>query len=478
MLEDSGAGVVLTRDGLVSRFSCKAVKSICLDADWERIEAVGGFCAVGSATAEDVAYVLFTSGSTGRPKGVCVPHRAVNRLVVNSDYVQLGTEDVVAQISNCCFDAATFEIWGALLNGSRLVGIERERVLSAESFSAELARHGVTTLFVTTALFNELAHERADIFSELVNVLFGGEECDAGAVRKVMESGGPPQRLLHLYGPTETTTFATWYEVRPGQNWEGRIPIGRPIANTEVYILDGHLNPVPVGVAGEICIGGEGVAKGYLNQPELTEERFVPSPFVRGQRLYRTGDLGRFLPDGNIEFLGRLDDQVKIRGFRIELGEIECLLRHHPSVAAATVIVRQDSHGNKQLVAYVAGTNTPPEANELREFLGKRVPDYMMPAAFVVLDKLPLTDNGKIDLGTCQRRFLTTNEPAMLLHAARPRKSWPRHGLLYFVFRTSEFMMIFLTLAATHSWPRVSFPGYAASLALTSRCACFSRTPQ
>ena len=245
-----------------------------------------------AAEGSEVAYIIYTSGSTGRAKGVCVPHRAVNRLVVNCDYVQLGPEEVVAQISNCCFDAATFEIWGALLNGSRLVGIERERVLSAETFSTELARHGVTTLFVTTALFNELVRERSEIFGQVRNVLFGGEEADPGAVRKVLESGGPPQRLLNVYGPTETTTFATWYEIPAGQNCAGRIPIGRPIANTEIYILDPHLNPVPVGVPGEIWIGGEGVANGYLNQPELTEERFIASPFVSGAEALPHGRPG------------------------------------------------------------------------------------------------------------------------------------------------------------------------------------------
>jgi acyl-coenzyme A synthetase/AMP-(fatty) acid ligase/acyl carrier protein len=344
-----------------------------------------------------VAYVIFTSGSTGKPKGVCVPHRAVNRLVVNCDYVKLGAEDVVAQISNCCFDAATFEIWGALLNGSRLVGIEREDVLSAERFSAELSKHGVTTLFVTTALFNELVHERGDIFRQVRNVLFGGEECDAGAVRRVLE-GGPPQRLLHMYGPTETTTFATWYQIRAEQSCEGRIPIGRPITNTQVYILDDHLDAVPIGVAGEIWIGGDGVASGYLNRPELTAERFIPSPFVSGQKLYLTGDRGRFLPDGNVEFLGRRDEQVKIRGFRIELREIECVLREHPSVAAAVVVVREEE-GDKQVVAYVvlALLGSAPQEAEWREFLRKKLPDYMVPSAFVVLEKLPLTPNGKVD---------------------------------------------------------------------------------
>ena len=403
ILADTDAAALLTRKGLASRFSLDGLKIVCLDGEWEAIESSGDArhqsCAV---EAGDVAYVIFTSGSTGKPKGVCVPHRAVNRLVVNCDYVELGADDVVAQISNCCFDAATFEIWGALLNGSRLVGIELEHLLSPESFSAELVRHGVTTLFLTTALFNELVHERANIFGKLRNVLFGGEEADSGAVRKVLESGGPPQRLVNLYGPTEATTFATWYEIRPGQSWTGRIPIGRPIANTQVYILDGHLNAVPVGMAGEICIGGEGVATGYLNRPELTEERFIASPFAGGRRLYRTGDRGRFLPDGNVEFLGRLDNQVKVRGFRIELGEIEVALASHRALRQAVVCAREsDRDGRqKQLVAYVVlrdeRTNTGNITEELVAFLKQKLPDYMVPSAFVVLEKLPLTNNGKV----------------------------------------------------------------------------------
>ena len=399
MLADTEAAVLLTRKGLAAPFSGSGIKIVCLDGDWETAERLDD-APQRSRAAEsgDVAYVIFTSGSTGKPKGVCVPHRAVNRLVVNCDYVQLDADDVVAQVSNCCFDAATFEIWGALLNGSRLVGIEQEHLLSPESFSVELARRGVTTLFVTTALFNELVYQRPDIFCKVRNVLFGGEECDPGAVRKVLESG-TPERLLHVYGPTETTTFATWYPIPANQSCAGRIPIGRPIANTEIYLLDCHLHPVPVGMAGEIWVGGEGVASGYLNRPELTAERFVPSPFVPGQRLYRTGDLGRFLPDGNIDFLGRLDNQVKIRGFRIELGEIESVLRQHPYVGAAAAVVRENSDGGKQLVAYFVSNSSGsiPDQAELREFVRNKLPAYMLPSAFVVLDRLPLTPNGKID---------------------------------------------------------------------------------
>ena len=396
ILTDIEADVVLTDKALASRFSGVGIKTVCLGERWGPLAAEGGG-AWEPCTAGDLAYILFTSGSTGKPKGVCVPHRGISRLVVNCDYVRLGAEDVVAQISNYCFDAATFEIWGALLNGSRLVGIERERVLFAERLSGELVRHGVTTILLTTAVFNQLVHERPDIFRGVHNVLFGGEECDPGAIKKVLESG-PPQRFLHIYGPTETTTFATWYEISAGESCAGRIPIGRPIANTQVYILDGHLNALPIGAAGEIWIGGEGVATGYLNRPELTAERFIQSPFVSGQRLYRTGDLGRFLPDGNIEFLGRRDHQVKIRGFRIELGEIDCVLRQHPGVAATAVVVREDN-GQKQLVAYfvAAAFDQSPAPSELRDFLRQKLPEYMVPSAFVGLEKLPLTPNGKID---------------------------------------------------------------------------------
>ncbi len=266
MLREAEAAVLLGSGKKVSSVGSEGIRTVKVEEIWQSVPATGGDRgrALQGLSGEDEAYVIFTSGSTGRPKGVCVPHRAVINLVANSDYVQLGAEDVVAQISNCCFDAAVFEIWGALLNGSRLVGIGREEMLSAERFSAQLECHGVTTLFVTTALFNELVHERAEIFGSMRNVLFGGEECDVGAVRRVLQSA-PPQRLLHMYGPTETTTFATWYEIKgPAENYPWRVPIGRPISNTQVYILDEHLEAVPIGVAGEIWIGGEGVAHGYL----------------------------------------------------------------------------------------------------------------------------------------------------------------------------------------------------------------------
>ncbi|HEY5813831.1 MAG TPA: amino acid adenylation domain-containing protein, partial [Terrimicrobiaceae bacterium] len=396
MLRDTEASVLLTHKGLSAAFA-KDVRIVCLDTDWELMRtAAEPVEAVASRDAEDLAYIIYTSGSTGEPKGVCVPQRAIIRLVMSTDYVELGSSDVVPQLSNCCFDAATFEIWGALLNGSRLVGIGLERLLSVELFAEELARHHVTTMFLTTALFNEIVRERPGIFQNVRNVLFGGEECDPEVVRAVLRNGAPA-RLLHVYGPTETTTFASWYQIPSTLNSRVRIPIGRPVANAQIYILDSHHNPTPIGVPGELWIGGDGLAHGYLKRPELTAERFIQSPFEPFQKLYRTGDRARFLPDGNIDFLGRLDNQVKIRGFRIELGEIESVLREHPSVDATVVVVRTDQ-GGKQVVAYVVGAaSSSANEAELREFLHGKLPSYMVPSAIVLLDRLPLTSNGKID---------------------------------------------------------------------------------
>ncbi|TLY18006.1 MAG: amino acid adenylation domain-containing protein, partial [Nitrospirae bacterium] len=301
-----------------------------------------------------LAYVMYTSGSTGAPKGIEIRQRGVSRLVMNTDYVELGPEDRIAQASNTSFDAATFEIWGALLNGAQLVGVSKDVVLSARAYAEEIRRREITTLFLTTALFNELAREAPWMFSGVRQVLFGGEAVKPHWVAQVLREG-KPGRLLHVYGPTETTTFATWYQVEDVQEGTTTVPIGRPIANTRVYVLDGQEEPVPIGMTGELYIGGDGVARGYLNRPELTTERFVEDRFSSetGTRLYRTGDLVRYRADGNLEFLGRADQQVKIRGFRVELEEIETVLRKHPEVREAVVLAREGTMQEKRLVAYL-----------------------------------------------------------------------------------------------------------------------------
>ena len=357
--------------------------------------------------ADNIAYVMYTSGSTGLPKGVAVTHRAIARLVCATNYIALQPDDRIAQASNTSFDAATFEIWGALLHGATLVGISRDVALTPPAFARALSERGITTLFLTTALFNQLAQDMPSVYASLRHVLFGGEAVDPRFVREVLRSG-PPARLLHVYGPTETTTFATWHLVSALAEAATTVPIGGGLSNTTIYVLDARMALVPTGAPGELYIGGAGLARGYWNHPALTAERFVPSPFgPDGARLYRTGDRVRWLGDGTLEFLGRFDNQLKIRGFRIEPGEVEAALRSHPAVKDAVVLGLEDRPGERRLVAYVAGEPEADLAVRLRAYLADRLPHYMVPSAMVVLPAFPLNPNGKVD-----RRALPAPAPA------------------------------------------------------------------
>jgi amino acid adenylation domain-containing protein len=399
MLGDSQAPVLLAQRRLLDKLPEYHGDIICLDTDLQLLSNESECNPPSRATAENLAYVIYTSGSTGKPKGVAVSHRAVNRLLVNTNYVNLQCTDVVAQASNCSFDAATFEIWGALLHGAQLVGVRTDVVLSPKDFAKQIERQRISVLFLTTALLNQIARDWPTAFKNVRHLLFGGEAVDPRWVREILKHG-PPERLLHVYGPTETTTFASWYLVEGIDKKATTIPIGRPIANTQIYVLDSHLEPVSVGVVGELYIGGEGLACGYLNRPELTAETFIPNPYSddSSARLYRTGDLVRYLSDGNVEFIGRKDFQVKIRGFRIELGEVENVLSQHPAVQQVTLLARHDTGGEKRLVAYlVLHQQATATVGELRRFLQAKVPDYMVPSAFVFVDTLPLTPNGKVD---------------------------------------------------------------------------------
>ncbi|HEY4821725.1 MAG TPA: non-ribosomal peptide synthetase, partial [Xanthobacteraceae bacterium] len=364
-----------------------------------------------------VAYIMYTSGSTGGPKGIAVPHRAIARLVLRTDYIHIAPGDRLAQLASPSFDAATFELWGALLNGASLVIIDRDTVLSSKLFAAALRDKRITSAFVTTALFNRLVRDMPDVFAPVRDLLFGGEAADPDAVRTLL-SAGPPQRLIHVYGPTEATTFSTWLQVREVVADARTVPIGGPIANSTCYVLDPWLQPVPTGAAGELYLGGDGLAHGYWGRPALTAERFIPDPFgAPGSRLYRSGDRVRRLPDGSIEYLTRLDGQVKIRGYRIELGEIEAALRTHAAVEQVAVVARDGAAG-RRLVAYVVGKDgIPLAAGELQRHLKQHLPDYMVPAVFVSLDTLPLTPNGKVD-----RNAL----PAPSADAAREQQVTPR----------------------------------------------------
>ena len=403
ILKEVAASIVLTISEVANSLPLDGAKVICLDREWSLIEADKAEIswierARPQPTSRDPAYVMFTSGSTGTPKGVVVPHRAITRLVLKTNYVELGAQDRIAHLSNVCFDAATFEIWGALLTGACLVPVPKTAAIDPLRLGAELERHKVSTVFVTTALFNELAAANPRIFQSVKQVLFGGEAVNPKAVRQVLESGGPPRRLLHVYGPTECTTFATFYTVTHVEENATTIPIGRPISNTTAYVLDKHGNPLPVGVPGELYLGGPGVAEGYLNQPELTRERFIPDPFAadKNQRLYRTGDIVKYLPDGSIEFVGRLDSQTKIRGFRIEPGEIEAILKCHPEVENAVIVIREEQTGQRQLVGYVVARSDN-ILTTWRTYLAAKLPVYMIPSTIVRVQELPTTSSGKID---------------------------------------------------------------------------------
>ena len=347
-------------------------------------------------TGDSAAYVIFTSGSTGLPKGVVVPHRAIARLVLNTDYAPLTPDDVVGHASNPSFDAATFEIWGPLLNGGRLVVIPRQTMLDPTRLGGLIRDERITALFITTALFNQIATIAPDTFRPLRCLMFGGDAASPQSVARVWESGAPA-RLLNMYGPTEVTTFSTAHFIAEHPR-NHAIPIGRPIANTEAYVLDSALQPVPIGVAGELFLGGDGLAICYHAQPELTDAKFVPDPFHAGRRLYRTGDLVRLREDGAIVFLGRLDGQIKLRGFRVELGEIEAELSKHPQVSEVAVKVCGTEADEKSLAAYfIARPGAIPSEASLRELLAARLPDYMIPSVFVAMERLPLNANGKID---------------------------------------------------------------------------------
>jgi amino acid adenylation domain-containing protein len=398
MLDDSSVRVLLSRSDAAAVVDADGLSVVLLDEAAEALASESAESPRSGATAENLAYIVYTSGSTGRPKGVMVAHRHVVQLAVETDYVRFQPGDRVAQASNASFDALTFEAWGALMNGATLVGIPRDVLLSPAAFRDTLRAQGITTLYQTTALLNQLSREQPDIFSPLREVLFGGQAVDADSVRRLLRAG-KPQRLLHMYGPTETTAWCSYENVEHVADEALTVSVGRATGNQRIYLLDGALNPVPVGVPGEAYVGGDGVVRGYLDRPGLTAERFLPDPFAAGAgtRMYRTGDRLRWKPDGKLEFIGRVDEQVKVRGFRIEPGEIEAVLSTHAEVREARVIVREDEPGEQRLVAYVVGQA---DADAMREHLRRSLPEYMVPAAFVSLDVLPLTPNGKLDVRT------------------------------------------------------------------------------
>jgi amino acid adenylation domain-containing protein len=397
MLEDAAVTFLLTETQLRSSFQDQNTRTICVDELAERIAACDGSDPRSNVGADNLAYVMYTSGSTGKPKGVAVTHKNIVRLVKSTNYANFTRDEVFLQFAPISFDASTFEIWGSLLNGARLA-LMMPGPASLDELRRALKRYQVTTLWLTTGLFHLMVDTHLDALRGLQQLLTGGDVLSAPHAKRVVAEL-KSCRLINCYGPTENTTFTSWYAIDNPAAINGSVPIGRAISNSYVYVLDPHLNPSPVGIPGELYIGGDGLARGYLNQPELTAEKFIKDPFCNGsaRQLYKTGDLVRRRPSGELEFLGRIDNQVKVRGYRIELGEVETVLGQHESVRDVVVIVCKDQ-GDKHLAAYVVPREGKTlTANELRTFLSDRLPSQMVPSLFVVLEKLPLSASGKID---------------------------------------------------------------------------------
>ncbi|NES43190.1 non-ribosomal peptide synthetase, partial [Moorena sp. SIO2C4] len=402
MIQDAQLSVLLTQQQWHPRLLDTQAQVICIDTlpslALERVENSSA-----PLTTDHQAYLMYTSGSTGQPKGVRVTHRGVVRLVKNTNYIDLSVKDIILQLAPISFDAATFEIWGSLLNGSQLVVMPPHQPSLAELGSA-IRQHRITTLWLTAGLFHLMVEEHLEDLRPLKYLLAGGDVLSTFHVQKVLDNLKGCQ-LINGYGPTENTTFTCCFPVTKTADLSKSVPIGKAIANTQVYILDRHLNPVPIGIPGELHIGGDGLATGYHNRPELTQEKFIPNPFSQepDARLYKTGDIARYLPNGNIEFLGRIDHQVKIRGFRIETGEIEATLTQNPAIKDAVVTLNKKQPGEKQLVAYLVPKQplgSCPQTSlvaDIRQLLKQQLPDYMIPGAFVLLEELPLTPNGKVD---------------------------------------------------------------------------------
>ena len=400
MLEDAGVSVVVAQEKFIAALPDSEATVVCLDTGWPFIAVESEENLPVETTLDHLSYINYTSGSTGQPKGVEVCHRSVLRLLHGVDYVQLDGAQTLLHLSPISFDASTFELWGALLHGGRCV-LFPNQIPAAADLSNIIRKNGVDTMWLTASLFNSVINESPQALAGVKQLLIGGEALSVPHVRQAYQAL-PDIQIINGYGPTENTTFTCCYQIP--REIDGRltsIPLGHPISNTQVYLLDQRLQLVPTGVAGELYTGGDGLARGYLHQPELTAERFIPHPFSTepGARLYRTGDVARYRADGAIEFLGRADEQVKIRGFRIEPGEIEAVLAEHDEVRQAVVLARAERGGSeKRLVAYVVMEGDGEGAStELRSYLRERLPVYMVPSAYVVLTEMPLTPNGKVD---------------------------------------------------------------------------------
>ncbi|MGA9966029.1 MAG: amino acid adenylation domain-containing protein [Terriglobales bacterium] len=415
MLEDAQVAALVTDENLLGKIDSLKAHTVCLGQDWNAIKREKNQTPVAKVTPDNLAYIVYTSGSTGKPRGVQLPHRGlVNHHVAAAKIYGLQPSDLVLQFSSISFDISIEEIFPTWVAGGTVVFRTDETPLAASGFLRWIGEQQITVLNLPTAYWHELVHElsessAASLPESLRMVIVGGEKASATAFSSWLRVSRGKVRWVNTYGPTEASVIATAHEpqISSPEQVPASLPIGRPIANTQIYLLDPDLNPVPVGEEGELHIGGDGVARGYLNRPEMTAEKFIADPFSTrpGARLYKTGDLARYLPSGEIEFAGRRDFQVKIRGFRVELGEIEAVLATHPGIRDAVVVAIVDRSEDKRLLAYVI----PVDPSEIdtrawRSFLEERLPDYMVPSLFVTLEALPLTPNGKVDRRALEKR--------------------------------------------------------------------------
>jgi amino acid adenylation domain-containing protein len=428
MLQDSNSPIILTEDALARDLVVPNTKMVLLDNDWPTISREPATNPRVAVQPEQLAYVIYTSGSTGTPKGTLISHRNVVRLFeATQPWFGFTERDVWTLFHSCAFDFSVWELWGALFHGGRLVVVPFDVSRTPETFYRLLCDEGVTVLNQTPSAFRQLiraeehATARGDL--QLRYVIFGGEALDLKSLKPWFDHHGDARpQLVNMYGITETTVHVT-YRPLSIADLDATSVIGVPIPDLQLYLLDAERRPVPTGEPGEIYVGGAGVARGYLNRPELTAQKFIPDPFAAadaGKRLYRSGDLGRHLPNGDLEYLGRIDQQVKIRGFRIELGEIAATLNLYSGIGESVVVVTETPPGEKALVAYVVKR---PDADvqipALRQMLRQRLPEYMIPAAFMFIDSLPLTVNGKLDVKAL---------PAVDLGSSAPMIAAPAEG--------------------------------------------------
>ena len=421
ILREASVGIVLGQRSLMDRLPSLAnLRRLALEQLWQVEDSTSAEPTdPGLASGDSLAYVMFTSGTTGVPKGVCVTHRNVARLVCNPDYLQLGPEETLLQFAPASFDASTLEIWGALLNGARLV-VPPGHAHTAAELARVLNTHGVTILWLTAGFFHHMVDSELGALASVRQVLAGGDVLSVAHVQRLLDAK-TAGTVVNGYGPTENTTFTCCYVMSPGLKLASTVPIGRPIANTQVYVLDPFGEPVPPGIFGELFAGGDGVARGYLGVPAIGNDRFLPDPFAdrAGARMYRTGDLARWRADGILEFQGRSDRQVKVRGFRVELQEIEDALRLCAQLRDVAVIARPDATASNTLIAYlVPAADCNIDITTVRQSLAERLPSYMGPSAFVVLPALPLTANGKLDRNALPP---PTFDPVVTTPANEPR---------------------------------------------------------